>query len=180
MTSFTTIERVQTPRLTCERLRMEHVPEMLGLLGDPRVARTLWPGAPPPGKREVVQSTREKERHWERYGFGLWVLRDQATGESVGRGGLQWTYIAGRNQVEVGWVIVPERWRQGLATELARVSIEVAFGPLGLDEIIAFALPDNVASRRVMEKTGFVFERDIVHAALPHVLYRRYRIPPAQ
>ncbi len=33
-------------------------------------------------------------------------------------------------------------------------------------------LPTNRASRRVMEKAGFGYERDTVHAGLPHVLYR--------
>ncbi len=173
MSSNATIERVETPRLVCERLRMDHLPEVSRLLRDPRVARTLWPGVASPTEQDVIASTREKERHWERYGFGLWLLRDASTGEAVGRGGLQWTYIAELNQVEVGWAIVPKRWRQGLATELARASIEIAFGPLGLNQIIAFTLPENRASRRIIEKTGFVFEREIVHASLTHVLYRR-------
>jgi RimJ/RimL family protein N-acetyltransferase len=174
MNAFATMDRVETPRLVCERLRMEHVPDLLRLLGDPRVARTLWPGAEPPTEHEVTESTREKMRHWERYGFGLWLLRDSSTGEAVGRGGLQWTYVAELNEVEAAWAIVPERWGQGLATELAHASVEVAFGPLALPEIIAFTLPDNTASRRVMEKTGFLLERQIVHASLPHVLYRRW------
>ena len=33
-------------------------------------------------------------------------------------------------------------------------------------------LPDNHASRRVMEKIGLRFDRDVVHRGLPHVLYR--------
>jgi ribosomal-protein-alanine N-acetyltransferase len=49
--------------------------------------------------------------------------------------------------------------------------VELAFGPLGLDRLVAFTLPDNVASRRVMEKSGFIYERHIEHAGLPHVLY---------
>jgi RimJ/RimL family protein N-acetyltransferase len=173
VTSHASIERVETPRLVCERLRIEHAREVSRLLRDPRVARTLWPGIATPTEQDVIESTREKERHWDRYGFGLWLLRDASTGEAVGRGGLQWTYVAELNQVEVGWAIVPERWRQGLATELARASIETAFGPLGLPEVVAFTLPNNLASRRVMEKTGFLFEREIVHASLRHVLYRR-------
>jgi RimJ/RimL family protein N-acetyltransferase len=32
-----------------------------------------------------------------------------------------------------------------------------------------------VASRRVMEKLGMAYERDVVHAGLPHVLYRLRR-----
>jgi hypothetical protein len=44
-----------------------------------------------------------------------------------------------------------------------------------LPEIVAFTLPDNVASRRVMEKAGFVDECEVAHAGMPHVLYRRAR-----
>ena len=98
-------------------------------------------------------------------------------GRPVGRGGLQYTFTAGLHDVEAGWAIVPERWGQGLATELARACVEVAFEQLGLREIVAFTLPDNIASRRVMEKAGFEYERDIVHVGLAHVLYRRR--PPA-
>jgi RimJ/RimL family protein N-acetyltransferase len=103
----------------------------------------------------------------------MWLLRDRQTGEMVGRGGLQYTYTAGLNDVEAAWAIVPERWGQGLATELALACADVAFRQLDLLDIVAFTLPTNVASRRVMEKAAFVYERDIVHAGLPHVLYRR-------
>lgn len=42
-------------------------------------------------------------------------------------------------------------------------------------ELVAFTLPHNAASRRVMEKAGFAYERDTEHAGLPHVLYRSRR-----
>jgi RimJ/RimL family protein N-acetyltransferase len=105
----------------------------------------------------------------------LRLLRDRETGEMVGRGGLQYTFTAGLNDVEAGWAIVPERWGQGLATELAHACVEVGFGQLDLFEIIAFTQPTNLASRRVMEKAGFEYDRDILHAGLPHVLYRSRR-----
>ncbi len=41
-----------------------------------------------------------------------------------------------------------------------------------LSEVVSYTLPHNAASRRVMEKLGFSYEREIVHADLPHVLYR--------
>jgi [ribosomal protein S5]-alanine N-acetyltransferase len=113
--------------------------------------------------------------HWERYGFGLWLLRDRRTGEFVGRGGLQWTDVADLNKVEAGWAIVPKRWGQGLATEFASASARTAFEQLGLSEVVAFTLPNNVSSRRVMEKVGFTYERHIEHTGLPHVLYRLSR-----
>jgi RimJ/RimL family protein N-acetyltransferase len=48
----------------------------------------------------------------------------------------------------------------------------VAFEDLGLIDVVCFTLPANRASRRVMEKAGFEYERDVVHAGSPHVLYR--------
>ena len=101
------------------------------------------------------------------------LRRDRRTGAVVGRGGLQHTFVAGCDEVEVGWAIAPAHWGEGLATEMAHVAVEVAFDDLGLGEIVAFTLPTNTASRRVMEKSGFVYECEIVHAGLPHVLYRQ-------
>jgi [ribosomal protein S5]-alanine N-acetyltransferase len=170
-----TIERIETPQMVLERVTLDQAPEHLRLLLDPRVSTTLWPSRGSPTEAEILDGLAAKVEHWERHGFGMWLLRDRQTGEMVGRGGLQYTYTAGMNDVEAGWAVVPERWGQGLATELAQASVEVGFEQLDLLEIIAFALPTNIASRRVMEKAGFQFERNIVHAGLPHVLYRRRR-----
>ena len=168
-----TIELVRTERLILERLRVDHAAEQLRLLLDPRVSATLWPRRQLSTEADVLDGLRAKADHWERHGFGMWLARDRDTGEMVGRGGLQYTYTAGLNDVEAGWAVVPERWGQGLATELAHACVEVAFEQLRLRELVAFTLPDNLASRRVMEKAGFEYERDIMHAGLPHVLYRR-------
>lgn len=170
-----TIDRIETERMVLERLRLEHAPEQMRLLLDPRVSATLWARAELPTEADVLDGLRAKVDHWDRHGFGMWLLRDRGTGDMVGRGGLQYTYTAGLNDVEAGWAILPERWGQGLATELAHACVEVAFEQLDLRELVAFTLPDNLASRRVMEKAGFTYERDIVHAGLPHVLYRRRR-----
>jgi RimJ/RimL family protein N-acetyltransferase len=121
----------------------------------------------------MARSTEAKVEHWNSHGFGLWMARDRVTRAMVGRGGLQHTFVGGCNEIETGWAIVPERWGEGLATELALASARVAFDDLRLREIVAFTLPHNHASRRVMEKAEFEYERQIVHVGLPHVLYRR-------
>lgn len=159
--------------MVCERLAPEHASELVRLLCDPRVAQTLWPNQEPPSEADISAALMSRLDHWERYGFGLWLLRDRATGDLLGRGGLQYTFVARMHEVEVCWAIMPDRWGQGLATELALVSLDVAFDSLGLPRVVAFTLPDNLASRRVMEKTGFGFEREIEHHGLPHVLYCR-------
>jgi ribosomal-protein-alanine N-acetyltransferase len=168
---------LNTTRMRGEPLGPEHEAEISGLTLDPRVYRTLWPWAQPPTARDVRASLVDKREHWERHGFGLYLLRDRDTGQLAGRGGLQYTDAIGGFAVEAAWAIIPDRWGQGLATELAEASVTVAFGSLGLHDLIAITLPDNVGSRRVMEKSGFMYDREIRHVGLTHVLYRRTADP---
>ncbi len=81
------LDRVQTPRMVAERLSEAHLDDLGALLRDPRVARTLMPTGEPPSEAEVLAGLDAKIRHWDQYGFGLWVLRDRAEGTMVGRGG---------------------------------------------------------------------------------------------
>jgi RimJ/RimL family protein N-acetyltransferase len=82
----------------------------------------------------------------------------RGTGTLVARGGPKCAHLAGRDEAEIGWTVVPERWDRGLATELGAASLEIAFGPLGLADVVSSTLPDNHASRRVMERLGFAYE----------------------
>jgi RimJ/RimL family protein N-acetyltransferase len=74
--------------------------------------------------------------------------------------------------VEVGWSVAPDRWGEGLAPEAAAASLAWGFQVCGLEEIVSFTMPDNHASRRVMETLGMKYVRDFDRAGLPHVLYR--------
>lgn len=51
-------------------------------------------------------------------------------------------------------------WGHGYATEAARAALAYGFDILKLDRIIALAKPNNVASRRVMEKKGMRYVKD--------------------
>jgi ribosomal-protein-alanine N-acetyltransferase len=164
---------LQTARLQGEPLGPQHEAEMLEMMLDPRVYRTLWPWSSGPTPADIRVSLADKADHWCRHRFGLWLLRDRSTGQMVGRGGLQYTDAPGNVVVEAAWAIVPDRWGEGLATELARASVAVGLQTLALAEIVALTLPENHASRRVMEKAGLRYARDIDHVGLRHLLYRR-------
>jgi RimJ/RimL family protein N-acetyltransferase len=155
-----------------ECLTLDHGDELARLLLDARVAETMWSPHETRTREDVRAGLQRKLAHWEHHGFGQWLFRDRTTGAMVGRGGPQHTMASGRDEIELGWVIVPERWGQGLATELARASLEVVFGSLALRDVIAYTQPDNLASRRVMEKAGFSYDRQITFKAQRFVLYR--------
>jgi RimJ/RimL family protein N-acetyltransferase len=74
--------------------------------------------------------------------------------------------------VELAYALAAEYWNRGLATEMARAILNLAFERLGLTNVVCFTLPTNRASRRVMEKVGFDYEREVTHVGSSHVLYR--------
>ena len=137
---------------------------------------TLAPaGAPNSGLlsgEETQRFLRKHLDHWDRYGYGLWAFRERANGRFVGRAGLYNTNVGGNDEVELAYALVAEYWSRGLATEMARGILRVAFEQLHMKDLVCFTLTTNRASQRVMEKAGFEYERDVVHAGLPHVLYR--------
>ena len=161
---------VVTARLEGTPITSDAGPLLTGLLTDKRVAATLG-GVPSPDA--LAGMVARQAAHWTTHGFGYWLWRDRATGAVVARGGLHLVVVGGRAEVEVGWAVAAERWGEGLASELGAAAVAHAFGPLGLSELVAFTLPANMTSRRVMEKLGFSREElHVEHAGLDHVLYR--------
>jgi ribosomal-protein-alanine N-acetyltransferase len=166
------LERFETDRLAAERAGPEHLEFLVALHADPRVMATLG------GLRSAERTAADLNaylEHWQRYGFGVWLLLERATGKLVGRGALRHVEIEGHDEVEVGYAIAAERWGRGLATEIARELVRIAFDDLGLEELVCFTLPTNAASRRVMEKAGFVYDHDFEYAGFLHALYRQRR-----
>lgn len=108
--------------------------------------------------------------HWDRWGYGLWILRDQA-GAFVGRAGLRHVALDGMDEVELAYALMPEFSGQGLGTEIGQALLGLGLRHFQLTRIIALTLTTNRASERIMVKLGMEFERTIDYAGKPHVLY---------
>jgi [ribosomal protein S5]-alanine N-acetyltransferase len=165
------IERLETARMIGEPIGPQHRDGLLAMLGDERVGATLG-GAFTPAM--VDAGIDRMTTHWARHGWGWYAFHDRETGALVARGGPHVQVVEGEEEVELAWTVVADRWGQGLATELGAASLDLAFGELRFVEVVSITLVDNRPSRRVMEKLGLAYERDILHAGLPHVLYRRH------
>jgi RimJ/RimL family protein N-acetyltransferase len=163
------IESFETERMTAERLHARHFDELDRMHRDPRVMATLC------GVRSAEQTRAflvESLDHWDRYGHGLWVFRDRADGRYVGRAGIRHVLIEDVDEVELAYALVADAWGKGLATEMATALMRLAVEELALSRLVCFTLKTNTASRRVMEKVGFVYDRDMTHGDQPHALYR--------
>ena len=75
----------------------------------------------------------------------------------------------------LGYCVVPSYRRQGIATQMLKMSLPIC-AKLGLPKILVTCDVDNVASRKVIEKCGGVFECITKEPSLA-VQKRKYWIP---
>lgn len=62
--------------------------------------------------------------------------------------------LHGTDSGQLGWYLRSDRWRQGYATEATRLLLAFGFVGLRRASMWATADPDNLASVRVLEKSG--------------------------
>ena len=163
------LTRLRTARLLLTRIGSDDFAELCHMHRDPGVMATLGGVRSDEVSADILT---QLMAHWETHGFGYWMAHDVETGAFVGRGGLRRVVVGGGDEIEVGYALMPQYWHRGLATELARECARIGFTQLGQQDLVAFTLPTNQASRGVMQRVGFLYERDVIWAGMPHVLYR--------
>jgi ribosomal-protein-alanine N-acetyltransferase len=163
------LDAFATPRLRAERVTAAHLPDLRRMDEDQRFMALLG------GVRDTAGTVAYLEmnlKHWTQHGFGMWMVRDAETSAIIGRAILRHLDVEGVDEIEVGYGFMPDYWGRGLATEIAQACVRLGFKRLGLPSMVAITTMPNLASQRVMQKAGLAYERDIVHAGVPHVLFR--------
>lgn len=92
-------------------------------------------------------------------------------GEFIGTCGIEPFNVDGQPEVELGYRLCLKFWGKGYAKEAAAAMLKYGFDDLKLPKIMAFVLPQNRASVRILEQLGFQYLRDFVQAELCHRLY---------
>ncbi len=179
-TSDRELAELRTSRLLLPHWREEDLAPFAALNADPEVM-ACFPS--PLARSESDELARRCEAGFATNGFGLWALEVLATGEFVGFTGLSVPRFTAHftPAVEIGWRLARSAWGQGYATEAAVASLDGAFGPLRLTEVVSFTSVVNRRSLAVMERLGMTRDPadDFLHPNLspehrlaPHVLYR--------
>lgn len=103
--------------------------------------------------RQILQANPLAD--YSRDGFGRWACVLKGSGAVIGFAGLK--RLADLKEVDVAFWLLPEHWGQGLATEAGRAALDYGFTHLGLKRIIGLVAPENLGSRRVLEKLGMSY-----------------------
>lgn len=162
-----------TPRLRLRPLRPGDAPGLFAVQGNPQAMRYTHCA---PSLEDCARRLQAFEDSRAVNGLAPWVVLDRADERIVGWGGLAVDPFDPGWGTELLYFFDPACWGRGYATELVLATLDHAFGPLALAEVDAYAMAENLASIRVLQKCGFVFLRQE-----PALQRQRFRVrrPPA-
>lgn len=168
---------LRTSRLLLRQFRDSDLEPLIAMGTDPVVM-----------KHFVSLMTREQteamygriKEHWEKNGFGVFAVEIPGVTEFAGFIGLIYPRFEASFTpcIEILWRLIPSVHNKGYCTEAAIACIEWGLHVKGFEEILSFAVPQNIPSWRVMEKSGMTrigeFDHPLVeegHALRRHLIY---------
>jgi len=148
---------IETERLRLRQFVPADAPFILELLNEPSFIQNI-------GDRNV-RTLSDAERYIEtgpltsyaRNGFGLYLVQRKEANESIGMCGL--IKREALDDVDVGYAFLPRYWSKGYALESVMAVMEYAKNIVRLKRLVAIVDPNNQGSIRVLEKSGFRFEK---------------------
>ncbi len=152
---------LKTERMILREFTYRDVDHLVDLDSDPEVTRYINGGKATP-RDFIVDSVMPRiMSYYETYtDLGIWAALTQSTSEFLG-----WFHFrpnhADKSEIELGYRLKRKFWGQGFATEGSLALVRKGFVELGVDNVVALADPDNGASRRVMEKAGLEYEKNV-------------------
>ena len=158
---------VDTARLTLRRPHRGDEDAFVAVWADPDVWHALRPGMPlepEHGRRRF----RHHLEHWEKYGFGLWLIDDRATGDTAGwTGSSHPDYVPQfTHEIEIAWSLRRPFWGRGIATEGARAAVSTALLHLRPARLLSLIDPENVRSATVAKRLGMRDLGSVEHGEL--------------
>lgn len=145
------MDTIETARLILRPFTSDDLDEFALIGSDPEVMRFIG-GGKPQSREQTAARLGGIIEHEKQHGFSPWAAIDKASGALAGFCGLQ--YLENTAEVEVGYRFAKRFWGMGFASEGAAASLRYGFEQLRLDRIVAVVQAENIASNRVLEKSG--------------------------
>ncbi len=151
----------EMPVLETERLRLvkpapQHAWDLFQFTSDPEATRfMIWPT-----NTDLVQT-----EHAIHYMMGLldqgevapWLIQMKEMPQVIGMTGYNW-WNPRHNRAEISYALARPYWGRGLAVEAVRAVVRFGFCSMDLNRIEALVHPQNLASRRVLERLAMTNE----------------------
>ena len=158
---------IETARLCLRPLAQTDFDSLCLVDGDP-IVRSFFPeGALSPDQIQI-----DLQRYllsWENKGFGIFAVIHKTSETFIGRCGVN---QLSNGVTELGYLFLSAYWGQGYATEAARAVLNWSLDHVPVDEVVGWTPQTHIASQRVLEKIGMVFDHLGAYKEVPCVFYK--------
>jgi ribosomal-protein-alanine N-acetyltransferase len=154
--AFAEFPVLETERLTLRAMRTDDAAEVFRIMADPAVMRYFGRVPMTSFEQAMGRVTDETDAFAKCSGI-RWALSLRERPSYIGSCGF-WRIVTEHHRAEIGYELAPECWGRGLMPEALRAVLQFGFNVMGLHSVEANIHPDNLASRRVLEKLGFAQE----------------------
>ncbi|MBN1878429.1 MAG: GNAT family N-acetyltransferase [Anaerolineae bacterium] len=154
------IPQVATERLLLRPFTEQDIDPLYQILQQPDILR-YFPRTSAPPYEAVARLVNGQLKHWDDYRYGWWAVEWHDEPGLLGWAGLG--YLPETGETEVAYLLRREVWGRGIATEASLTSLQFGFAGFDFPFIVGIAHPENIASQRVLEKSGLTFVERTVY-----------------
>lgn len=154
--NFSPFPLLETKRLILREITIDDAPEIFAMRSNPEAMKFI--GKPP------ATSIEDANKLIGLFINGIsnnesitWGIAFKETNKIIGTIGF-WRISKDHHRAEIGYMLHPEHWKKGILTEAAQAVIQCGFTKFKFHSIEAQLTPENIASVKLLEKTGFVKE----------------------
>nr|WP_225990613.1 GNAT family N-acetyltransferase [Bacillus luti] len=169
------LKMFHTDRLQFRKYTMDDLQFYASLWGNEKVMRYIGNGA-----LKTYMQCKKSLEEWVipsyKSGLGLFVLIEKETGIRIGHAGLVKQNIDGKEEIEIGYWLLPQYWGKGYAKEAAAAFRDYGFQALRINRLISLINPNHPASIFVARKTGLSYEKTTSFHGMDVLVYSIKRV----
>lgn len=152
-------DSIRTARLLLRRPQRGDLAAVCAIHGDPRT--NLYNPNGPTSDEECRGLLDDWDAHWSTHGFGYWAAElADAPGKVIGFGGIRSAPEFGPGIANLYFRLSPDVWGRGIALELGRAAIRLAFEKLNFDRVIGSVRRNNEPSRKALARLGMSLQSE--------------------
>ena len=149
---------LETERCVVRELTLDDLDALFELYGDGEIDKYTDPLYPYEEEKEFQRAYIENMYRY--FGYGLWLVFSKASGELIGRAGLEHREYNEEIELELGYIIGTKYQGQGYATEICEAILAYAKENTGFERINTLIENGNLPSIKLSEKLGFLHAED--------------------
>ena len=104
---------------------------------------------------------------YAKFNFGRYALREKKSLRLIGMCG----FLNNEMGIDFGYRLSKDMWGCGLGFEAASAVLNYGVGSIGLKHFVAGVMPGNLASIKILDRLGFVYQKDVIFDGL---IYHKY------